>query len=256
MKSVGLRARSVEMMTHRSVIGSLRSSGMIEKNHYTERSIGKASRKCSNAAPAPVIAIASKRTLAGSAPDLLHIILRRSAKRPHFFFIDIPLGRARIRESPGLYLDEYQAVALPRHDIDLTAPLRRPPVSRRDYEAALSQIAMSQVFSPHSCVTVFAVPEPVGEAVQEGQGVQTRTRSLCPAQRNKDKTPRTCGIAGTCSREIRSRAISRKIVRSNGRKSHEISLPCNTRSLRGLRRKSGMKSCSNDACAWDRRKKL
>ncbi len=62
-------ARSVEIITQPSVIGSFRNSG-IGENHYSDSSGANASRRCSIASPSDRD-MTSNRTRAGSAPHRL-----------------------------------------------------------------------------------------------------------------------------------------------------------------------------------------
>src|SRR5665213_971896 len=76
-----------------------------------------------------------------------NVIARGAAQRVDLFRVDIPLGSAKLSGSACLDLDKHKRIALPCHDVDLTAALRRPPVARYDGESVAPEVPMREVFA-------------------------------------------------------------------------------------------------------------
>src|SRR5665213_1763761 len=141
-----------------------------------------------------------------------HVIAGRPPQRLYFFPVDIPFRCAPLSRSARFDLDKHQQIALPGNEIDLAPALRRPPVARHHGKSVAPEIAMREILSAPPDVTVLAVTQTVRDLVQGGQWVQIRTPSLSRESDSRDRTPRTCGSAGTGSPEIRSQAIARMLV--------------------------------------------
>lgn len=134
-------------------------------------------------------------------PRAADVVPRGAAQRQALVGIHSAFRRTAFIGRSGFHFDEHQRVAgrrrLARDEIDFTAALRRPPVSRDDQVPKTSQIAVRQILSAFAGISVLPVAQAVGQAVKQRQRVQTRTPLTCPGRRSKDNAPRIAGTGGT-----------------------------------------------------------